>query len=68
MVFVLLNTTLVNTPKESNPNPKMSCSSIPAGKLNAVIKRDDMNANQKLSPTFDTDAVGVRPATEPGPE
>lgn len=35
--------------------------------LFTIAKRLYMNANQKLSPTFDTDAVGVRAAAEPGP-
>ncbi len=35
--------------------------------LFTIAKRLYMNANQKLSPTFDTDAVGVRPAAGPGP-
>ena len=35
--------------------------------LFTIAKRLYMNANQKLSPTFDTDAVSVRAAAEPGP-
>ncbi len=36
--------------------------------LFTIAKRLYMNANQKLSPTFDTDAVGVRPAAGPSPD
>lgn len=35
--------------------------------LFTIAKRLYMNANQKLTPTFDTDAVGARPADDPGP-
>ena len=35
--------------------------------LFTIAKRLYMNANQKLSPTFDTDAVGARPGADPGP-